>query len=154
MALIVSSVPLLVRLLSSEYKLATEGSNIERRSKTNLRRSRRTQSQKRKLITWYLWWCVWALGSKKKRASERKHYNSSIIRGHYYLRMKSYIVKFFLSFFSSIYRSPTAPLVVCIFNGEGLTFDIPPRQGLWNRWHIFISSTLHQTARIQTQYLI
>lgn len=50
MTLIVSSVLLLVGLLSSEYRFTAEGSNTERRTKTNLRHSRWTTSQRRNLI--------------------------------------------------------------------------------------------------------
>lgn len=67
MTLIVFSLPLFVRLQSSENNLATEGSNIAHRSKTIRRHSQWMQSQKWTLITWYLCWCGWAWGEKRKR---------------------------------------------------------------------------------------
>lgn len=56
------------------------------------------------------------------------------------LRIQSYIQ--LLSPPSTI-PPPTPPsCIVTISNSEGLTFNILPCQGLWNRWHNFILSLL------------
>ena len=150
MALIVSSVPLLVRLLSSEYNLAAEGSNFEHWSKSNRGCSLWTQNpKKRRLITCYLRGCGWARrGGKKKK--ERKRWEKSITARHYCLRIQSHI-QLLSSLLPSLLQTPMSGIVT-ISNSEGLTFNILSCQGLWNRWHISISSSLCQTGRMQTQH--
>lgn len=86
------------------------------------------------LVIW--WW-----------ARRKNELCSSIIRGYYYLRIQSYTEKYFIPFSSSLYPPllPTPPsLIATISNSEGLTFNILSCRGLWDRWHIFILSSLHE----------
>lgn len=78
MALIVSSVPLLLRLLSSEYNLATEGSISEHWSKTNLR-TLSVDAESKEEANNMIFVIVWMSLRKKKR----RQWNSSIISAHY-----------------------------------------------------------------------
>lgn len=149
MALIVSSVPLLVRLLSSEYSLVTEGSSVEHWSKTNLRHSLRTQKEKRGSSWHDTWEGVNELEEQKEnyginQSSQVLLPHSSVIYCEISLQLLSS---------PSPFPSPN-PLscIVTISNSKGLTFNILPCQGLWNRWHIFISSWLCQTECMQTPH--
>lgn len=85
---------------------------------------------------------------KKKKKSKRRE--KSITARHYCLRIQSDI-QLLSSLRPSLLQTPMSGIVT-ISNSEGLTFNILSCQGLWNRWHISISSSLRQTGRIQAQH--